>query len=830
MMVAVVWYLWVVVGGLAVFPLAWRLLRFLPDRGWIVSKSLGLLLWGYILWMGASLGIVPNHAGGWLASLLIIVGLSALAMRQGRWSELRAWLAERKSLIITAELLFLLLFAMWVVMRSANPDLSSTEKPMELAFINAIMRSPSFPPHDPWLSGYAISYYYFGYVMVAMLSGLSGTSATIGFNLGVATVFGLGGLGAYGLVYNLLAARPQRKHAYLGALFAPLFLLFMGNFVGPLDLLHSNGVFWSASPDGQKESAFWSWLNIEDLKNPPSEPYDFKIDRIWWWWRASRVLGDYDASVGWSAVTDPGLTGEGWREVIDEFPAFSFALGDLHPHVLSIPFVLLAIGLAFHLYRRGQAEDLGKLNYRTWPLDLDFWLLALCLGGLSFLNTWDFPIYVALTAGAYGLARLQKEGWRIAPLVDAVVLALELGLAGVLLYLPFYLGFASQAGGILPSLSFYTRGVHWWVMFGVLLIPILFWLFGQWGAAGSRKGWKTGLAAAGILIGGLWLLSYAWGGLMMASPEKANTLMSIQSSTDPRSIFLTSFLRRLAQPGAWLSMLGLLALVGGLLWREGAKLGEGEGRKLGQADGFVLLLVLLGAGLALFPEFFYLRDQFGWRMNTIFKFYYQAWILWAAVAAYASVWLWESLPGWRQALMRLVWVLVVACGLIYPAMAFYERANRFDPKYSGPDGPVSMWTLDYADILTLYFPEEMSAINFLKAAPYGVVAEAVGGSYSEYARAATYSGLPGVLGWPGHEGQWRGGYVEVGSRQDDIQRLYTTNQWEEAQAVLMRYNIRYVFVGPLEQSAYRVDEAKFSRYMNLVFESNSVRIYEAALP
>lgn len=828
-MTAVIWYLWIVVSGLAVFPLAWRLLRLLPDRGWTLSKPLGLLLWGYVLWMGGSLGVVPNNSGGWLASLLVIVGLSVLAMRKGRWSELRDWLAERQAQTILAEVLFAVMFAAWVVVRSANPDLSTTEKPMELAFINAILRSPSFPPHDPWLAGYGISYYYFGYLIVAMLSGLSGAAAPVGFSLGLVTSFSLAGLGVYGVVYNLLATQPKRRNAHFSALLGPLFLLLLGNFAGPLDLMHSMSVFWRALPDGQAASSFWSWLDIKDFKDPPAQPYDLKIDRNWWWWRASRVISDYDASAGWEAVTQPGQT-EGWREVIDEFPAFSFALGDLHPHVLSIPYVLLAIGLAFHLYKRGQAEDFSKLTYRDWPLDLDFWLLALCLGGLSFLNTWDFPIYVALTAAAYGLARLQKEGWRSAPLVDAVVLALELGLAGVVLYLPFYLGFASQAGGILPSLSFYTRGAHWWVMFGVLLIPILFWLFGQWGAAGSRKGWKTGLAAAGILIGGLWLLSYAWGAIMLALPEPASTLMSVQSSGDPRSILLTSILRRLAQPGAWLSLLGLLALVGGLLWREGAKLEEGEGRKLGPADGFVLLLVLLGAGLALFPEFFYLRDQFGWRMNTIFKFYYQAWILWAAAAAYASVWLWENAPTWRQALMRLVWVLVVAGGLVYPAMAFYSRANAFNPEYSTMEGQKVIWTLDGSEIQALYQPDEMQAIAWLKTAPYGVVAEAVGGSYSEFARVATYSGLPNVLGWPGHEGQWRGGYLEVGSRQEDIERLYTTNQWEEAQAVLLRYNIRYVFVGRLEQSAYRIDENKFSLYMNLVYENNSVRIYEAALP
>ena len=64
-------------------------------------------------------------------------------------------------------------------------DAAGTEKPMELAFINAIMRSPTFPPSDPWLSGYAISYYYFGYVLVALLAKLTALPGAVAFNLGL---------------------------------------------------------------------------------------------------------------------------------------------------------------------------------------------------------------------------------------------------------------------------------------------------------------------------------------------------------------------------------------------------------------------------------------------------------------------------------------------------------------------------------------------------------------------------------------------------------------------------------------------------------------------
>jgi uncharacterized membrane protein len=114
----------------------------------------------------------------------------------------------------------------------------------------------------------------------------------------------------------------------------------------------------------------------------------------------------------------------------------------------------------------------------------------------------------------------------------------------------------------------------------------------------------------------------------------------------------------------------------------------------------------------------------------------------------------------------------------------------------------------------------------LKSAPDGVVAEAVGGSYSDYGRVSVYTGLPAVLGWPGHEVQWRGSAEPQGSRQDDIKLLYETPDWETARSILDRYGISYVFVGGLERSTYQMQEDKFQDNLGLVFQHGAVSIYE----
>ena len=314
MIAFLLWYLVVLLTGWLAFPLAYRLLPGLPDRGYSLARALGLLVWGYVFWFLASIGILQNNIGGIFFALVILAGLSTWAGWRDRFASLRTWVSEHKGTMLASEAVFLVAFAAWAYVRSANPDISGTEKPMEMAFINAILHSSTFPPHDPWLSGYAISYYYFGYVMVAMLVQVTGVLSPVGFNLAIALWFGLTALGAYGLVYNLLVnkvVRPGEKlsfNLYSLPVLGPVFVLVVSNFEGILDVLHGQGFLWSTGPDGKMTSAFWQWLNILELNAPPS-PVNMSIPWfLRWiptrpggilWWRASRVLSDFTLSGDW---------------------------------------------------------------------------------------------------------------------------------------------------------------------------------------------------------------------------------------------------------------------------------------------------------------------------------------------------------------------------------------------------------------------------------------------------------------------------------------------------------------------------------------------------
>ena len=792
------WWLLVSLIGWLTFPLAFRLLPALVDRGYALSRALGLLLWGYAFWLLASLGVVRNDPAGLLLALLLLAGVGLGAGWKAR-RRLRAWVRHRRKSILWAEGVFLVAFAFWALVRAAAPEVVGTEKPMELAFINAILRSPTFPPHDPWLSGYAISYYYFGYVLVAGLARLTATPGAVAFNLGVALVFALGAVNAYGVVISLLGRRnPHRDPAW--GLLGPVYVLVMGNLEGFLEILHQRGLFWQPGPGGQSVSWFWqTFLNIKDLNAPPLQPGGWVPQRFWWWWRASRVVQDFN------------LAGQ-FQEVIDEFPQFSFVLGDLHPHVLALPFALLAVGLALNLY-------LGGARGRTGPLRLSkpaFALAAVALGGMAFLNTWDFPIYVGLYAAAYALR--QSRAWR-ERLTAFVGLGLALGVVGGLLYLPFYLGFQSQAGGILPTLVTPTRGAHLWIMFGTLLVPLFVLALRRlphWNPRDRRR--ALGMVLA--LWGGLWALMLlltvaavpvtAWAARRI--PQAALALPALLQAWGAETLgqaLRAGVLRHLQ----YLAGGGTVAVVLFLAWwgvESGTRRGASHSQERGKrgewpsVEGFLWLLAFWGGVLVLTPDYVYLRDQFGTRMNTVFKFYYQGWLLWGLVAAVAVAEVFRRRGRWAWAAQALVGATALA-GLVYPALAVPNRAQNFHP----PQG----WTLDGSAFLQRQSPDDGALIAYLQKAPLGVVAEAVGGSYTQYARISTFSGQPAVLGWPGHEIQWRGGTREMGTRQEDIATLYSTRSWEDAQAILQRYGIRYVVVGALERRTYPVAEGKFQQFL-----------------
>ena len=370
------WLLLVSFIGLLGFPLSFLLFGRLADRGYAFSKALALLLAAYVLWVLGLTGSVlnvPQTVAGILVAGVVLFGW----LYYRRWPELEAFLRAQWRYILIVEGLFLVSFLAWLYIVSEVPGINHTEKPMDFAFLTSILQSATFPPPDPWLSGHSISYYYFGHFIMALPMKLAGITSNVGYNLALATLPALVVVGALGLTYNLVRhTGGSFRSGILAGLLASVLITVMGNLEGILEFIQVRG--WGS--DG-----FWQWAALKDLNGTAGA--GLFPDTNWWWWRATRVI-------------DTVRDGVSLDYTITEFPFFSFLLGDLHSHVLALPFVLLTLALALNLYRTTEPIGLRWILRHPWQS----LAMSLCFGALAFINSWDFPVYAAILA-AVTLAR-----------------------------------------------------------------------------------------------------------------------------------------------------------------------------------------------------------------------------------------------------------------------------------------------------------------------------------------------------------------------------------------------------------------------------------------
>jgi YYY domain-containing protein len=829
------WYLVLQLLAVVGLPLAFALFRHLPSRGYATAKALGLLLTGIVFWWGNILHLWTNTGAAVLTAAALVCGAGLVLMR-GQWRDVGPWWARHRAHVLSVEGLFLITLAAWALVRASQPHFQTAggEKWMEIAFLNAGLRSPSLPPHDPWLSGYAISYYYLGYVLLALVTRLSTLPSSIAFNLGNAGWFALVAVQAYGLVYDLLGGEVRDA---LRALLAPLLLLVTGNGQGIFEVFHARGLF---------SARFWQWLDINRLTDPPEPPFSWVPQRFFWWWQASRTLRD---RTPWGDH----------QEVIDEFPAFSFILGDMHPHLLALPFVLVVVALAYNAYlaeaRGGVDEafvpqamkDEGDTNKGDSPrlapwqevslLLLRRWApvagIAVILGSLAFLNTWDLPIYWALLVGAWILGRyahVPGKSFRtfFETVLKIVPEGLVLGVLSVVAYLPFWLALRSQAGGILPNVFNATKLQHFVIMFLPLLVPVIGIILG--GARRRRvNGWHAlawgvalmlAVALVALLVGSV--AAYPYLGVILRGE-------SVQGYSLPPDVALGALRSRVLNP--WVGLLLAIGVSTVLLALIAKPYASAEDPQAGAVShgittyGFPLLLVMMGMLLTLAPEFVFLQDVFMTRMNTIFKFYFQAWVLWSLAGAWQLA-RWLKTPGDHTTVWRRVGVGLSTCcilvGLVYTVLAIPARAREQGVP----------WTLDGTAWLRSAYPSDHAAITWLNTHVAGapVIVEAPGDQRRAYVyegRVSALTGLPTVLGWGGHQMQWRGNYDVPARREQDLNLLYTTQDQDVARELLALYEAVYVYVGPLERQRYSVDGlAKFDAMFPAIYNQDGVTIYQ----
>jgi uncharacterized membrane protein len=502
--------------------------------------------------------------------------------------------------------------------------------------------------------------------------------------------------------------------------------------------------------------------------------------------------------------------------------------------------VMLTLGLALNLL-------LTRRNPNRWEIVF----YGLCIGALVFFNTWDVLTGLLVMLGADGVRRLMRGQGRLSGSDWTGMFLFALALAGltVLFYLPFLVSFRSQASGILPNVIWTTLLQQYFIMFGPFILILAFFLANEAWRAGLRMNWKLGLQLTGLLLVSVLAVLLMLVLAAMIVPEINAAVLQFTIPYGGLSGALPAVLTRrlVTLPTTILLLAAAVLIIGRLFPRRDAYATRDTVELQDQpvtredrivityppATGFALVLVAIGVLLSLVPEFFYLRDNFGTRINTIFKFYYQTWLVFSIASAYgvytilADSRLKRSNPVFQTA-FAIIAVIAVGAGLLYPILGIRERTLIETGRLTNPEpNPL---TLDGGSTLTSDsdFAAIMCLRNQIGDEPV-VVAEAIGGAYDpNYGRVAGLTGNPIVLGWENHERQWRGSTYDAaaGTRAQDLQQLYTDLRWDIVAPIAQKYKIDYIFYGSSERASYgSAGEDKFREVLEPVCDQQGSIFY-----
>lgn len=779
------WVLLLVTISLSGLPLAVRVAGELPDAGVGLARVLGLLVSAYLVWLGASWRVVPFEMP-FVLLVTIIVGfgtwrLGFRALRAKSW---------RPHLVAAAlsELSFWVAFAWFLFLRWRLPDLwhpyFGGEKPMELAYIDAVARSRWMPPYDPWFSDGTLNYYYYGFFLSAFLWKISGILPEQAFQLTLATLAGL----VASVVFSLGSGLASWAR---------------GRLVGTEErrqTMRSLDVWTVAGGIG----AVW-WVlfagNLDPLLQVITK-HDLSID----FWQSSRAI----------------------QFAITEFPYFSFLYADLHPHMIALPFWLTVIALGLVIVKR-RSDPLAERLLR--------WLAAILAGATAVvINSWDLPLVLVLVVLLSFLTIWPRRPRQI---LLAIVLLLP-GLVAVRwLYAPFYDRFVSPVTAVQPN-RVGSPPEQVLLHFGLLLglASLHFVTRSRWPA---REAWLAGLAvgwssvsgfAAAVLLSRFsewspgprslepWIVLIAALVVVTASCVLDDLRLRLHRAELLLALVVTAF--AVGALAAWhpsagiIVVLAMYAVVQVIADRWSA-------RSLAFGAWLLGLAPLLGAEL-----FVIVDDLYGspWeRMNTVFKLTFEAWPLLAVsgwLIALLSLRALREAPrtGWTFPTVVACLVLLWSCSVLYPLLGTPARLALRLPSspIASLDGYAWMIGGQFRNSVgeTIDTTEDRQVIEWLRQHAQGnpVIAEASIGPYrGNGSRISSATGLPTILGWDRHQRQQRtiilldDGTVRstsplgdaVDRRLLDLRTLYDSTDPAVKRAILLRYRVRYVIVGAVER-------------------------------
>jgi YYY domain-containing protein len=460
------------------------------------------------------------------------------------------------------------------------------------------------------------------------------------------------------------------------------------------------------------------------------------------------------------------------RDTINEYPFWSLIFADLHAHVLAIPVFLLFCAAALHLVRL-HGDPAASWRQRLMGAAL-LGFVAACQ---ALTNAWDAPLLAGLLVVVVPLTAALMSGLSLSGVGRGGAAFATAAASAYLLALPLWFR-AGGRPGIGKNLEASSRGIDQLTVFGLFVFLALGW----WFASVSSR-----LAERGVRRAPRWIAGFL-------------------------AVTALSFLA-LRFPDAFLLVCVLLFVAAFFFLAE-----ESE-------DRLALAFLATAFFLVLFAQRLYIVD----RMNTFFKLYLEAWLLFAiatAVLVFRRKDRRGVIDAWPVPAKAAAAVLAAAA-LFTSATAGRAAVSRHFAPYSGP-------SLDGLRYLEEQRPGEYRAVEWLRRNVAGtpVVLEAQGPSYQDFGRISMLTGLPTVLGWDYHVKQRGNPESEIETRKNHVRTIYSHPEAAPAQALLKRHRVAYVYVGPLERKTYPpAGLQKFKTnpdLFQLAYENPDVQIYRVA--
>ncbi|MDX9754204.1 MAG: DUF2298 domain-containing protein, partial [bacterium] len=810
------WILLIQVLGWMAFIAIFPLCAPLPDRGYAIAKITGIAVFAWACWYLASIHLAPfSRMQAFVVFFVLLLCVTFIERRYH--TELWAYVKERWLHLAGVELLFFALFFFFLAIRVWHPSIFFGEKPMNFSFINAVYRTDTFPPEDPWICNYPINYYYYGQAVFSILGRFIGLPPEYLFNLAGVTVTALAGLAVFTLAFALSRKVWVGLLAVYLSVFSAHWLTYV-NIVKYKNQLQEVGVVDFLA--GFVDALIGMGVAVKTLLGLRQGMMDEVIPNIYdtVFWNARNVFLGTAAS---------------------EFPYWTHLFMDFHAHMLVMSFTLafLALLYAYFAQPRKQIGNGIAVGYVA--------ALALLLGTVICTNTWDLPALLfsvlfvmalkfwreseLLHGRATNVPWLAPETWQSLgrfPLMPTLAI---FALALFLMY-PFFFWFDSRVTSVglmtqgnTPVSTYLGFFIH--LLFPVITLTVLLAITRLDGKISKARTLLFGVSYMGIFL-----------------------LAAVYTLWNPFG-FQAALPYMDGQPGLPMNymVVGLfspfLVVLFLSIWQ----------RQRATPEVFALLLGVLALGLSMGIEFFYIKENWGepnHRWNTLFKFNLQIWQYLSILAAVSILMVWRLLKqigisvGPRFTYASRGIFLALAVFLVAGTVPFTVMAPAIVSQSGGAfarDARPPRPTLDGLAWLRVKSPGDYAAVQWLKRFVPGTpnIVELADRAYFEDARFSSNTGLPAILGWPHHVGERKHEDQKM-PRKNDVERIYLSQNKQEVVTLLGQYQVEYLMFGELERSRRRDDHdalppfgpeslARFEKWgdvFSLIFRDRGTSIFK----